>query len=188
MSADGDWIVIPDWDRFQHYKDRNPPWLKIYTELLHDDEWLTLPPRARSLLCGLWLLYASSRRALRAHTGRLSRALNQQVTRSDLERLYEAGFIDFSASKPLAPCLQPASKTLASRAPARSQEAEAETEEPLTQPSVKPTTVPLPEQPPPLDSNGQPPQSRNGTPAHEHGNDLTPLDPHTILHQAGEPT
>ena len=32
------WIVIPNWEKFQHYTDRNPPWVKLYTELNRRDE------------------------------------------------------------------------------------------------------------------------------------------------------
>lgn len=96
--SDQEWIVVRNWWSFQHYKDRTVPWIKFYAELLHDDAWLGLPPRTRSLLCGIWLLYMSSRCALRADTRRLTRALNQQVTRSDLELLNHAGFITLESS------------------------------------------------------------------------------------------
>src|SRR3954463_13419951 len=56
------WIVIPNWDRFQHYKDRNPSWIKGYVELLNDTEFRRLTFPQRGLLFGIWLLYASTRR------------------------------------------------------------------------------------------------------------------------------
>ena len=34
-----DYIEICEWDRFQHYKKRNPPWVKLYSKLLDDDEF-----------------------------------------------------------------------------------------------------------------------------------------------------
>jgi hypothetical protein len=96
------WIVIPGWDRFQHYQDRNPTWLKTYVELLHDEAYLGLTLSARGLLHGLWLEYAASRGQLPGDTARLSRRLRVKVLSTTLESLSEAGFSEIVASKPLA--------------------------------------------------------------------------------------
>lgn len=97
------WIVVPNWEKFQHYKDRNPAWIKLYTELQDKDEWLDLSLRLRGMLCGIWLLYAKSGQQLGASPARLGRMLGESTVRvRDLERLESAGFITFSASKPLA--------------------------------------------------------------------------------------
>lgn len=106
------WIEVVDWDRFQHYHDRSPPWIKIYLELQHSDEWRDLSGHQRAVLVGLWLEYASSSARLRLDTRSLSARLGLRVTSHTLERLNHAGFIRFSASKPRA------------RAPAYSQETE----------------------------------------------------------------
>lgn len=98
------WIVIPGWDEFQHrdvMRTKNvPPWIKAYTRLLSDDEYLDLSHHLRGVLLGLWLEYARSTRQLRDSTVALTRRLGQRVTRRDLESLNDAGFIAFSASKP----------------------------------------------------------------------------------------
>jgi hypothetical protein len=122
------WVVICDWDKYQHYKDRNPVWIRFYTELLADDEYRRLPLGTRSLLCGLWLAFASSHGQLRLDTRSLSQRLAQRVTMAQLERLNDAGWIEVSASKPLAIGYQPDSKKILSRAPAPSQEVEVEVE------------------------------------------------------------
>lgn len=96
------WIRVLRWKEHQHYKDRDPRWIKNHTQLLENDDYLTLSPRTRSLLHGTWILYASASRTLRADTRRLSSALNQQVRHSDLELLEDAGFIVLLASKELA--------------------------------------------------------------------------------------
>jgi len=116
------WIEVAGWQRFQHYRDRNPPWVKLYTQLQHDDNWISLTPHRRAMLVGIWLEYASSSCAVRAHTRRLSRALHMQVTRSDLKALNDAGFIHFAASKPLAPRAR-SRETEAEKEKSRSREA-----------------------------------------------------------------
>jgi hypothetical protein len=109
------WIVINRWDDFQHYKDREPKWIKLYTQLHHDSNWLELSGHQRAVLVGLWLEYASAHAQLRLDTRSLSRRLGLRVSSATLEALNHAGFIRFSASTPLA-----------SRAPARSREGERE--------------------------------------------------------------
>jgi len=95
-------ITIRNWDRFQHYKDRDPPWIKNYTALLHDESYRELSMADRGVLHGLWLEYASSHRVLRGDTASITRRLGQRVTRTQLERLNDAGFIEVSASSALA--------------------------------------------------------------------------------------
>ena len=53
------WIVIPNWDKFQHYKNRGPVWIKLYTELRDRDEWRHLTLAARGLLASIWIEYAA---------------------------------------------------------------------------------------------------------------------------------
>ena len=49
-------LRIKDWERFQHFGDRRPPWIKLYRALLDDLEWHQLEPRAAKVLVMLWLL------------------------------------------------------------------------------------------------------------------------------------
>lgn len=102
MSEDR-WIVIPKWDEFQHRdmaRSSVPPWIKTYTKLMGDDDFLSLSFHLRGVLVSLWLEYATARRQLRDSTVALTRRLGQRVTTRDLETLNHAGFITFSASRP----------------------------------------------------------------------------------------
>lgn len=112
VGKGGLWIVVPRWDGsdgFQHYRDRDPIWIKNYRTLLSSDEYLTLSFHIRGVLHGLWLAYAASNRQLRDSTLTLTRRIGQRVTTRDLLALNHAGFIEFSASRPLAPVYQAAS-------------------------------------------------------------------------------
>lgn len=137
MSVDV-WIEIPEWRRFQHYRDRNPNWIKNYPELLSKDEYLALSFHARGVLHGLWMEYARSNgqlrggtvadsrqlrdgivaapRQLRGSFSAISRQLGGRVTAATLVSLNHAGFIRFSASKPLASRYQAASNPASARA------------------------------------------------------------------------
>lgn len=47
---------IKNWREFQHYKDRDPLWIKLYVRLLNDDEWFHLDPKHAKVLVMLWCL------------------------------------------------------------------------------------------------------------------------------------
>jgi hypothetical protein len=47
---------IKGWSHFQHFKDRKPPWIKLYRELLDDVEWHELDPKAAKALVMFWLI------------------------------------------------------------------------------------------------------------------------------------
>lgn len=97
------YIIIPRWDEFQHRdmaRSSVPPWIKFYTRLLHDENYLALTGHQRAVLHGLWLEYASTRRQLPLSTTSLTARLRLRIMRRDLEALNDAGWIVISASKP----------------------------------------------------------------------------------------
>lgn len=132
------WIIVPNWfgeddptEGLQHYLDRDPIWIKNYRRLLARDEYLELTGHRRGILHGLWLEYAASdgrlrvdvtstparsaldtgstQTRLRLDTRTLQSRLALRITTEDLESLNRAGFIHFTASKPLALAEQRAS-------------------------------------------------------------------------------
>ena len=103
--------MIPGWEKFQHYKNRNPPWVKLYTELNRRDEWRALRLSDRGLICSLWSEWGAANGHLRAET--LSSRLGQRVDSRALVRLSDAGFLIISASETASnPCLAPEEKNL----------------------------------------------------------------------------
>lgn len=46
---------IVNWKKYQHYKDRRPPWIKLYSKLLRKYEFLCLQDDSKLLLILLWL-------------------------------------------------------------------------------------------------------------------------------------
>lgn len=49
-------LRVKNWHRFQHYKHRKPPWIRLYRELLDDVNWHRLPVASRALAPMLWLI------------------------------------------------------------------------------------------------------------------------------------
>jgi len=50
------YISIRNFEKYQHYKDRRPPWIKLYNDLLDDYDYRQLPDESKSHLLGLFLL------------------------------------------------------------------------------------------------------------------------------------
>jgi len=98
--SDERWIIVPRWDKFQHYTDRDPPWIKLYTELNSNDDWCELTDAERGLLVTIWIEYARSRGILKA--SRVPHKVGQASRVRQFESLNRAGFIKVVASKPLA--------------------------------------------------------------------------------------
>ena len=47
---------VTNFDDLQHYRDRSPPWIKLYNKLLDDYEFAGLPDSAKAHLVQIWLL------------------------------------------------------------------------------------------------------------------------------------
>jgi hypothetical protein len=108
------YIDIPNWDKFQH-KDiwrksgGRPPWIKAYTRLLSNNEWLDLSQSQQGILVNLWLMYASAGQSV-SEAGAKRRLCRSDAEarwwRSNLEALRDAGFIEILSqpiSAPVAP-------------------------------------------------------------------------------------
>jgi hypothetical protein len=53
-------MKIKNWSQFQHFKDRRPPWIKLYREILDDIEWHELDPKSAKVLVMIWLIASES--------------------------------------------------------------------------------------------------------------------------------
>jgi len=105
------WIVIPRWQEFQHYKDRDPFWIKTYVRLIRDDNYLDLDLPARGLLHGIWLMRAQAGGPIResavkrlligGHIGRTTGNIRRHIGRH-LESLNQAGWVVLCSSEQIA--------------------------------------------------------------------------------------
>lgn len=58
-----DYLKVKNWGEFQHYKDRNPPWIKLHRTLLDDYEFSCLQDASKAHLMLIWL-FASQKNGL----------------------------------------------------------------------------------------------------------------------------
>lgn len=83
---------VKNFARFQHYKDRAPPWIKLYNELLDDYEFGRLPDASKMHLIAIWLLASRSDNKIPYDAAWVGKRINAN-TKVDLTLLACAGFI-----------------------------------------------------------------------------------------------
>ena len=98
-------IRVKNWSKFQHYKDRSPPWIKLYNELLENYAWSCLQDASKAHLIGIWMLASRSEDDLPADPRWLAGKISASDS-VDLTPLVSAGFIEVydPASNMLADC------------------------------------------------------------------------------------
>jgi hypothetical protein len=116
----GGWFVtqtfsVRNFERFQHYKDRSPPWIKLYNGLLDDYDFGLLPDASKLHLVAIWLLASRFDNKVPFDPAWIAKRISA-TEKVDLTRLRDAGFIDVDADP------------LAARAQCALPEREAETE------------------------------------------------------------
>lgn len=105
MANGVEYLKVKNFERFQHYKDRSPPWIKLYNDLLDDYEFARLQDASKWLAVGLWLLASRYNNRIPADPEWIGRRINATEP-VDLQPLLNAGFITM---------YQDASDTLAER-------------------------------------------------------------------------
>jgi hypothetical protein len=116
------WLTVKNWERFQHYKDRKPPWIKLYRDILDDKVYLSLPVASMALAPCIWLIASENDGKISDNPADLA----WRVRRPDgfctvaLQALVGAGFLSGSVDT--------ANKTLATRGQLPIPEREGETE------------------------------------------------------------
>ena len=138
-------IVTPkNWREFQHYKDRNPPWIRLHKSLLDNFEFQCLPVASRALAPMLWLIASDSPDGkFDASPKRLAFRLrmSEQDVIDAINPLIHNGFfsVEQDASNVLASCLRDAVPET---------ETETETETEMQPASPSPSSDPPIEKPP----------------------------------------
>lgn len=98
------YFKIPNWDEYQHYGKRNPPWIKLHRKLLKNYKFTKMPDAAKAHLMQIWLVVSEEGNELPFDSEWIGNKIHakEQV---DLELLAKQGFIKVygeNASKVLA--------------------------------------------------------------------------------------
>lgn len=89
---------VKNWENLQHYKDRAPPWIKLYNHLLDDYEFACLQDASKLHLLLIWLLASRNNNRLPYNP----RWIKQRIgvdSDVDLNELLSLGFIEVEPSE-----------------------------------------------------------------------------------------
>lgn len=106
--------AVKNWRSFQHYNDRNPPWIKLHFALLSSADWVVLADASRVLAVAIMLVASRNEGIIDASAAGLAYIKRVAYLNSDpdIKPLIECGFL-VDASTMLAD----ASKSLANARP-----------------------------------------------------------------------
>ena len=113
-----DYFAVRNFEKFQHYRDRSPPWIKLYKSVLDDYEFGNLDDASKAHLVAIWLLASRYDNRVPFDAGWIARRINATAT-IDLQKLVDGNFIVLE---------QDCSMTLADRKQNAVLETETETE------------------------------------------------------------
>lgn len=125
-----DYLMVPNLEKWQHYKDRFPPWIKLHRDLLNDYQFGCLQDASKAHLIAIWLLASQMDNKIPYDSNWISNKINA-TSKVDIKLLIDNGFIVLvqSASEMLADCKQSAMRE---REGEREGKGERETQEPST--------------------------------------------------------
>ena len=88
-------LRIQNWAEYQHYKDRNPPWIKLHFALLSSADWVALADASRVLAIACMLIASRNEGRVDASDKGLSYLQRVAYLNSppDLNPLIECGFL-----------------------------------------------------------------------------------------------
>ncbi len=123
-----DFFRVVNFENLQHYKDRTPPWIKLYNDLLDDYNFSCLQDASKLHLLMIFLLASRSENKIPVDARWISNKISATEA-IDLDALFDSGFIEKIAekSKPKRKA-QAASKALAESKQNACLEGEGETE------------------------------------------------------------
>jgi len=100
-----DYLRIRNWEKYQHYSHRRPPWIKVYWALLTEPNFTLMADASKLHTIAIMLLASQHDNKVPFNKTWITRAI-QANTRINWDEILSSGFIE---------CYQDASNVLASR-------------------------------------------------------------------------
>lgn len=90
---------VKNWRQFQHYRDRNPPWIKLHFAMLASEDWVSLDDTSRVLAIACMLIASRNEGVVPDNPAYIKRVAYLNKT-PNFKPLIECGFLeDASESK-----------------------------------------------------------------------------------------
>ncbi len=89
-----EWLKVKNWEKYQHYKNRNPPWIKLHANTLNDRAFTRLSCASRGLLMQLWILASENDGKIQYDIEEMIfRLRDESIKTEDVKALVEKGFL-----------------------------------------------------------------------------------------------
>ena len=100
MTAGKDGILqfirVRNFEKFQHYTDRRPPWIKLYKDLFSDPQFFALKEKDRYLLFAIFIVASQNDNHIPLDWDWISRECLTKVTQDRIDALLKSYFIEAS--------------------------------------------------------------------------------------------
>jgi hypothetical protein len=101
-----EWIEVKNFKKLQHYRERRPPWIKLYGSLFDDFEFTELSDASKLLLIGLGILASRTENRI-PNKPKWIRDCLHLSEKCDLAPLLKAGFIFIRSEDASTPASMP---------------------------------------------------------------------------------
>lgn len=123
------YLSVKNIEKFQHYKERRPPWIKLYQEVLEDYAFTRLQDASKAHLMAIWLLASRTENKIPLDLEWIAQSIHATEP-VNIDALVSAGFLAISDDGTSEQ--EPASKPLARRKQSATPEKEIEVEKETT--------------------------------------------------------
>lgn len=90
-----EYLKVKNWEKFQHYKDRNPPWIKLHVKILNDRKFCMLSRASKCLLLLLWILASENDGMIPNDLTELRfRLRDDSISETEINQLIKGGFLN----------------------------------------------------------------------------------------------
>ncbi len=86
------YLKVKNWDEFQHYSNRTPPWIKLHNSLLDDYEFELLSDVAKGHLLCIWMLASRTGNKIPNNPQWIKKKIGAS-SNVDLQTFLDAGFL-----------------------------------------------------------------------------------------------
>ena len=87
------YLQVVNWDKYQHYSKRRPPWIKLYAKLADNPSFICLQDASKIHLIMIWLYVSRSENIIPNDPLFMQRAI-RSTEPIDLDRLTSLGFLE----------------------------------------------------------------------------------------------
>lgn len=87
-----EYFRVRNWDKFQHYKDRDPPWIKLHFSILSSSDWVSLDDKSRVLAVACMLI-ASKNHGVFKNDPEYIKRVAYLKTKPNFKPLIDCGFL-----------------------------------------------------------------------------------------------